>query len=405
MTLEHRWVRRVPHEDRPGELCRLPHTGKLLSLTVCLAANTVRYPEEGGHLWAYLNWALGLRSVGCRVIWLEVIDERISADRSELCVNKLKEHLAQFDLAQTLAICSWSGTPLPREIAKGCHNLDAAAEADLALNTLYGAPPELIRRFRRTALLDIDPGLLQLWMVQDLIRVARHDVYFTIGETVGRKLARFPDAGLRWHYTPPCVALDYWPVQAINADAPFTTISHWFSGEWVQDQDGLYCNEKREGFLPFVDLPKHTTQSLELALCVGDDERERAALEQRGWRVREAWDVTATPWDYQRYIQRSRGEFSCVKPSCVRLQNAWISDRTLCYLASGKPAVVQHTGPSRFLPDSEGLFRFRELEEAVRSLEAIAADYEKQCRLARALAEQHFDAKKAVKHVLERAFG
>ena len=84
--------------------------------------------------------------------------------------------------------------------------------------------------------------------------------------------------------------------------------------------------------------------------------------------MRDAHAVACTPWDYQRYIQESRGEFSCVKPSCVRLQNAWISDRTLCYLASGKPAVVQNTGPSAFLPESEGIFRFHTMEEAVEAL-------------------------------------
>ena len=89
------------------------------------------------------------------------------------------------------------------------------------------------------------------------------------------------------------------------------------------------------------------------------------------------------PWDYQRYVQASQGEFSCAKPSCVRLQNAWVSDRTLCYLASGKPAVVQHTGASRFLPDAEGLFRFRTLEEAAHALSAAQSDYERHGRLAR----------------------
>ncbi len=374
-----------------------------MSLTVCLLANTLRYPEGGGHLWVHLNWALGLRSCGCRVIWLEVIDQRMSAERIELCAKSLKNHLAPYDLASTIAICSWNGEPLPREIASGCHDLDAAIEADLALNMLYTVPAQLLRRFRRSLLLDIDPGLLQLFLAQRTMTLPKHDLYFTIGEAVGRQ-SGLADAGPQWHYTPPCVALDWWPVHKADDHAPFTTVSHWYSGGWVRDQDSFYCDEKREGFLPFIDLPRHTSQTLELALCLRGDERERAALEQRGWQVREAWDVAATASDYQRYIQRSRGEFSCAKPSYVRLQTAWISDRTLCYLASGKPAVVQHTGPSRFLPSSEGLFRFRGVDDALRSLEAIATDYEKQCRSARALAEQHFDANKVVKHVLERAF-
>src|SRR5207247_4166830 len=124
---------------------------------------------------------------------------------------------------------------------------------------------------------------------------------------------------------------------------------------------------------------------LELAVNLGPDGdecviRERDALMAHGWRLRKAHVVASTPWAYQRYIQDSRGEFSCAKPSCLNLQNAWISDRTLCYLASGKPAVVQHTGPSRFLPDADGLFRFRSIEEAAHALSAAESDYEGHCR-------------------------
>jgi hypothetical protein len=31
---------------------------------------TLGYPEGAGHLWVYLNWALSLHALGCRVIWL-----------------------------------------------------------------------------------------------------------------------------------------------------------------------------------------------------------------------------------------------------------------------------------------------------------------------------------------------
>jgi hypothetical protein len=180
-------------------------------------------------------------------------------------------------------------------------------------------------------------------------------------------------------------------------------VSHWSAREWVCFGAESYLNDKRSGFLPFLDLPRHTTQPLELALCLAADENEeRQGLEARGWRIRHAHEVAATPPEYQCYLQGSRGEFSCAKPSCVRLQNAWISDRTLCYLASGKPAVVQHTGPSDFLPDAAGLFRFRDLVEAARCLERVAADYDRQCRLARGLAEEYFDARTVVRRVLER---
>jgi hypothetical protein len=172
----------------------------------------------------------------------------------------------------------------------------------------------------------------------------------------------------------------------------------------MEEGGEVYCNDKRSGFSPFLDLPRRVGRRLELALYArGIEESELADLRARGWRIRDSAGVTSTPRDYQRYIQDSLGEFSCAKPSCVRLQNAWISDRTLCYLASGKPAVVQHTGPSRILPDSAGLFRFHDLAGASRALETVVADYERQCVLARALVEEYFDAKHVVRHLLDRA--
>jgi len=143
---------------------------------------------------------------------------------------------------------------------------------------------------------------------------------------------------------------------------------------------------------------------LELAVCLAEHHEEyRSLMEPKGWHLREAWDVTATPESYRAYVQQSRGEFSCAKPAYVTLQTAWVSDRTLCYLASGKPAVVQHTGPSRLLPDADGLFRFRNLDEAAGALAAAERDYARHCRAARALVEEHFDARRVVASVVDRA--
>jgi hypothetical protein len=375
-----------------------------VSTTVCLAANTIFNPRSGGHLWVYLNWALGLRALGCRVIWMETVFPDTPAHEVRPYVNTLKGRLERYGLADCVALCSSTDEPLPRDTVGECLDIDAAAEADLLLDLEYLTAPKLVGRFRRTAMVDIDPGLMQVWMSKGLINLAHHDVYFTTGETVREPGSRIPDAGLKWQYTPPCVALEWWPPCPAGEGAPFTTVSHWFEDEWVEDAGDWYQNDKRTGFLPYVGLPQHTSQPLELALCLSPREKEeQVALQKRGWRVRHSYDVSSTPWEYQDYIQYSLGEFSCVKPSCIRLQNAWVSDRTICYLASGKPAVVEHTGPSRFLPDAGGLFRFRDVGEAVRSLETVAADYERQCRLARALAEEYFDAPKVVGSVLERA--
>jgi hypothetical protein len=235
------------------------------------------------------------------------------------------------------------------------------------------------------------------------VHVAPHHVHFTIGETVGRPGALVPDCGRRWLYTPPPVFLPEWPAQPPNGPSAYTTVAHWWGGTFEYNGT-VFSDEKRVSFMEFADLPAHTRASLEVAVCLGTSDAEcRSLLEPKGWRVREAWDVTATPEQYRAYVQRSRGEFSCAKPSTIALQTAWISDRSLCYLASGKPVIVQHTGPSRILPDAAGFFRFRTLREAADALAAAEADYERHSREARALVAEYFDAQQVVPRVLERA--
>jgi hypothetical protein len=375
-----------------------------MSRTVCVVANTITYPEGGGHLWAYLNWALGLRALDCRVVWLEAVNPDMSANELAAAAAALKDRLRPYGLADSVALCARTDvSPLPK--VDGCLDLDAASEADLLLNFVYSLPREAVQRFRRTALVDIDPGLLQTWVSKGAMSIAPHDVYFTIGETVGNPGSVFPDVGLDWTYTPPPVPLDWWRPVPASDDPSFTTVTHWHAVEWAESDGKPYLNDKRTGFLPFLDLPQRTSAPLELALCMERGDQEWAELRKRGWRVRHAWDVASTPWDYQQYIRMSLGEFSCTKPAYVRMQTAWISDRTLCYLASGKPAVVQHTGPSRFLPESGGLFRFRTVDEAARGLETVMADYPRHSALAHALAAEHFDAAKVLRRVLTRALG
>lgn len=376
-----------------------------MSATVCLAANTLDYPKGGGHLWVHLNWALGLRSLGCKVIWLELVQPDTGPDVLRLWVTALKDRLARYELGNSLVLFPLGGQALPADLSRFYLAPDEAANSDLLLNLRYDVPPELIGCFRRTAMMDIDPGELQVWLSKGEIKLGPHTMYFTIGETVGCPGALFPNGGIEWQYTPPCVALEWWPPRWAASDAVFTTIAHWYGGDEDMDdlQGGYYADNKRTAFLPYLGLPRRVGRQFELALDLGVDDEDQIMFWKHGWRIRESVRVASTPWAYQRYIQDSRGEFSCAKPHCVRLQNAWISDRSLCYLASGKPVIVEHTGRSRFLPDAAGLFRFRTPDEAARHVETVLNDYEEQCRLARSLAEEYFDARKVVKSLLERA--
>lgn len=368
------------------------------------------YPEGAGHFWVYMQYIRGLQRAGCDVYWLEQFSpsEYQSDDRG--AIDTFFARAGAFGLeGRTLlyrpddsgAVGEWIGVSRTRAEA-------TLRAADLLLNFHYEIHPSLLSLPRRTALVDIDPGLLQLWISTDQLTVAEHDVYFTIGETVGTPEARFPDCGVRWLHIRPPVDLEMWPFVYDPCATAFTTVSGWWSGLFIKvlenGREVLHENTKRAAILPYAELPRHTDQRLELALHMSNDDRKECkTLEEHGWSIRRATDVAGTPDRYRAYIQASRGEWGAAKASCIRFQNAWVSDRTVCYLASGKPVVVQDTGPSSYLPDNEGMFRFVTLEEAAQAFDAVNADYARQCRAARDLAETHFDAQKVVPSILNAA--
>lgn len=381
-------------------------------LTVVVAPhNVINFPEGGGHFWVYMQYAQALRQLGCEVYWLESYQSSGNQTSDEALLSGFRARLRRFGLGSSLMAYRRRGPAEgvgPPEEYFGRERGEAEAvfaRADLLLNFHYAIAPELLSRFRRTALVDIDPGLLQFWIRRGQLAVPRHDVHLTIGETVGGPAGPGGGSSEKWLSIRPPVCLERWPCVHDPGAEAFTTVSNWDSDDWVVDANEVYENTKRVAFLPFADLPRLTTQPLELALFLRTekDAEERREMERRGWRIRRSQEVAGTPEDYQAYIQRSRGEFSCAKPSCMRFRHAWISDRTLCYLASGKPAVVQHTGPSAYLPDGEGLFRFATPAEAVRAIAVINGDYEYHCRAARRIAETFFDGTRVVREILEKA--
>ncbi len=378
-----------------------------MTTVVVAPYNVASFPEAGGHFWVYMQYAAALVFLGYDVYWLEQFHTTGDDVKDTRLISTFLRRMHDFGFDRKVILYKNKGEAPDFEFI----NIEARQaervfnRADLLINFHYGIHPDLLSKFRRTAVVDIDPGLLQFWISNNQLRLSPHDFYFTTGETVGTSHALFPDCGLPWVYIRPGVFLDLWPYVYDESCEAFTTVSSWWGKEYVSDgKDVLYENNKRVSFLEFIELPRSTKQVLELALSFGDDEEtERERLERFGWRVVHAFTAANDPHAYQSYIRRSRGEFSCVKPSCIKFQNAWISDRTLCYLASGKPVVVQDTGPSNYLPEGDGFFRFSTIDQAVQAFEQINSNYERSCRMARKIAEEYFDARDSVKKILNTA--
>jgi hypothetical protein len=279
------------------------------------------------------------------------------------------------------------------------------AEADLLLDLCAGVrPPDLLAAVRRTAFLDLDPGFMQLWLELGTLRLS-HDLFFTVGQHIGRPSCPVPSGGRAWHPFWPPVAIDLWQDGRSGVDAPFSTVSQWWGYPTTVYAGEEYDGSKRPEFLRVVDLLALTGEPFELALdltAMGNND-DRQLLMEKGWRVVDAHQVAGDFASYRRYVQSARAEFSVAKPGYVKTRSGWFSDRSACYLAAGRPVVVQETGFSAFLPTGRGVLSFTTIEEAIQGVAAIRQQYGVHCRAAREIACEYFAAEKVLGQLLAEA--
>jgi hypothetical protein len=232
-----------------------------------------------------------------------------------------------------------------------------------------------------------------------------HTHHVSFGENFGAADCGVPVKTFRFIPTRQPIVLDWWQPfperrNSTWTDGRFTTVASWRQADRdIEWQGELYTWSKHYQFLRFVDLPRRTTQSLELALA-GDEEAVRL-LTANGWRVLDACNLSKCSTPYRDYIVGSRGEFSVAKDQYARLRSGWFSDRSACYLAAGRPVVTQDTGFGNILPVGEGLFAFDSMDEILTAFQAINSDYKKHSAAARAIAEEYFRAETVLGKLLK----
>lgn len=247
---------------------------------------------------------------------------------------------------------------------------------------------------------DGEPGYFQMELAAKQEGAADahgYDQYFTTGLNVGTDAYTGPTAGIDWRpllLSP--VSVSRFAVAGSSPDAPYTTVMNWRSHRALEFEGRSY-GQKDEEFLKFLDLPGRTTSALEIAAS-GNVPTEM--LLAAGWRVRDADRVAATVESYLDYISSSRGEFSVAKNVFVATNSGEFSERSGCYLASGRPVVAQETGFSSHLPCGKGLFAARHQEEAAAALDEIERDYESHSRWAREIAREYLDAEQVMRRFL-----
>jgi hypothetical protein len=353
-------------------------------------------PGNGGNAWARLSVVVGLRRLGFEVFFIEQITH---AGQENL--EYFEDVMLQFGLTGSAAL-----------VADGeCHGIETqeleAIAADATLLVNFGGHltiPALVQPARCKVYLDDDPGFTQLWEASGTAgaQLEGHDLYFTFGENIGRPGCPIPTNGIEWHATRPAVVLDDWPVVGGDEGGAFTTVATWRGPYGPVSWNGHIFGLKRHEFRKFLELPGRTQQSFELALDIHPDEQvDLALLRDHGWRLADPRVVAGDPFAFRKYVQRSAAEYSAAQGIYVETDSGWFSDRTVRYLASGKPAIVQDTGFSRNIPTGEGLIAFRTLDEAVAGVHAIVSDYQRHSHAARTLAEEYFDSDKVLGQLLE----
>jgi hypothetical protein len=360
------------------------------------------YVNGGGMQWLNLHYAAGLRALGFEVFWLDVLGPpKKPGDRSPAEMMKdFQTQCEQFGLGD-----HWAVVYVDREVfgmtERNLHSL--CGDSALLIN-LCGAlkNDDLLRRVNRRAYFDLDPGFTQIWALEWDMDLSKHNLFFTVGLNIGQPDFPIPLRGIQWHTFMPPVASEYWPAQTDATAAKFTTVGQW-RGQYAVWNGELY-GAKSDEFLKFIELPRKTTQPLELAMLIHELEVDDiAALRKNGWGLVNPHEVARGRDGFRSYLQQSRAEFSVAKHGYVKSHSGWFSDRTVCYLASGRPALVQETGISTYLPTGQGLLTFTTMDEAVRAIESINADYPAHSAAARKLAEEKLSAPKVMHSILERA--
>jgi hypothetical protein len=370
-----------------------------------------------GVIWQHIHYIVGLKRLGHDVYYIED-SARLPYNPQTFEVNDEFDYAAQilqrladeFEFKDRWAFCArylpdnpTAGLSLPK-----IRRLYRDSDAILNICGTQEFNEDLLAS-DRILYVESDPAVEQIKIDKGekstVEYLKRHHALFTFGENVGTKDFRVPTRGFKWLPTRQPVVTDLWKTQrAPSSAAVFTSIANW-STSGLKDitwRGEKYLWSKSREFIRFVAAPRRAGETFELATDI-KDRKTKEKFERNGWRFTSPLQLSVDYWSYQDYIRRSKGEFTVAKDQYVRLNTGWFSDRSACYLASGRPVITQETGFTSNYGGGAGLLAFESLGEIVDAVKMINADYAKHSRAARALAQDVFEAEKVLKSLLDRA--
>jgi hypothetical protein len=356
--------------------------------TIVVAGALAQKPQHGGHAWVLLQYLLGFQRLGWDVVFLDRLVTEAAGPPTEFL-----RIMREFGLEDRFALLrdeSAETIGLSRATV-----LARVSESPLFLNIMgFITDHDVLACATKRVFLDVDPGFPQMWHTTGLHDAfAGHNAFVTIGRNIDQSNCVIPPCGLDWITTFQPVVLARWPTRPVRLPGRFTSVATWRGSNAPVEYRGTTYGLRVHEFREYAPLPCLSGREYQLALDIHPSETSDLALLARGgWSLVDPRAVADTPERYQAYIQDSAAEFMVAKHMYVATNSGWFSDRSSCYLASGKPVLAEDTGLGALLPVGNGLVTFRTLEEARAGAEDIMSDYAAHARAARALAEECFDS-------------
>jgi hypothetical protein len=370
--------------------------------SIVIAGSMAQKPGRGGHTWVFLQYLLGFRKLGWDVLFLDRLEPEMSHDDSgtrvpieqSWNVRYFRDVMQCFGFDRSYALFNGGESTIGLSRQQVLEQVGAS----VALINVMGFfnDGEILAAAPRRVFLDIDPGFGQMWQASGLHDTFRgHDAYATIAENIGKPECTIPTCGLPWITTRPPVVLSEWPRVNGSHATPraITSIASWRGSYGPVVYQGTTYGLRVHEFRKFASLPRLTGGRFELALDIHPTEaRDLELLRDNGWVLVEPRTAAADPARYRDYIRSSAAELMIAKGMYVQTRSGWFSDRSACYLASGRPVIAQDTGLDGVLPTGAGLLTFATLEEAADATRAMARDYAQHSQAARRVAAECFDS-------------
>jgi hypothetical protein len=358
--------------------------------------------------WVFLNYLLGLRDLGFEPVFVE------AAGPQPTCYDVGQQRMTEdpsYGIAYLTAALRDAGLGDMRWWYREADPaMDLGMTRDEAVATLENCAVLLdvsgsgwadeFGRAQRRVLVDTDAPFTQIRLADGDTDWAAfidvHDTLATYAVNVAEGRSDAPSGGRRWTATRPPIHVPSWPASPVPDDAAWTTVTSWasYGSAWWKLEE---YRQKDVEYMRLRDLPSLVNVPLELAL---GGQAPRRQLAEFGWQLVDPVERTLSPGHFQRYVQSSRAELGVAKQAYVRSRTGAFNDRSLAYLASGRPVVCSDTGLSDWLPVGEGLLTFGEVGEAAGAIAAVEADIAAHAASARRIAEEHFAAERVLADLL-----